>query len=138
MKTFSEKEILSMSFLLGAVLALAGIIYTYINLSDAYQFYSDARRFKETTAVISDIVYLGRRNRTVYVQYEIDGVRYDNTLGRTGSNSKMRRGDIIKIYYNPQAPGRIYGEEHGRSCLSFTMLSIISTCAGIWFIRLGA
>ena len=108
--------------LIGVVIVLAGVFLTYITLSDVYQFYRDVRHYKQTTAVISEITFF-LRSRLVYVQYEIDGVGYNERY--IGYYRRMRVGDKIKIYYDPQAPGIIYGEGYGRSSLFYAALTII-------------
>ena len=109
--------------LIGIVVILVGAFFTYTNISDAYQFYSDVRHYKQTTAVISDIVFI-MSARHVYVQYEIEGVRYsERDIGYR--SARMRVGDKIKIYYDPHEPGIIYGEGYGRSGLFYATLTII-------------
>ena len=64
---------------------------------------------QETIAVISDVrkerVRRNGKYRTdydIYVQYEVDGVTYNQELN--GSSSSMRVGSTIVVYYDPENP----------------------------------
>ena len=139
MRTYSEGDRYVAGILTTILVVLAGIFFTYTYLSDAYRFYRDARRYMETTAVISDIhtykpfvfSFLSPKGRYIAdVRYEAEGKSYTGSLGY--SSGKMRVGDKITTYYDPQAPGRIYGEEHGRIYLLYSVLNMI-VLAGIWW-----
>lgn len=51
-------------------------------------------------------IYSNNDNHSVYVSYEIDGVKYNN-VRYNEYNSSMYEGKTIQIYYNPENPGQI-------------------------------
>lgn len=90
-------------FLIGVCMIIGGIV----SYASEKSFRANA---ETTTAVITDIeTYRTRSNgktRTrhdVYIEYEVDGQRYDRELNHYTAG--MHVGQHVEVYYNPDDPG---------------------------------
>lgn len=100
--------------IIGTIFALIGLIVIIVGicLSTANSEFMKTANFAE--GIITDVTSYrdsdGDTHRTVYVAYEVDGIRYEDTTSFTSSS--MREGKKIKIYYNPDLPSdfRVEGE----------------------------
>ena len=137
-KNTAAKSVLKV---MGFVLLIGGIIFLIISL----YLYIDGQSFKEnvlqTTAVITKVdIYHNthmndrnsltsarRKNYDVYIEYEVDGVKYEGMLDSyiTG----MDAGESVTIYYDPADPARIKSE--------FSTNSMVFIFASIGFILAG-
>lgn len=93
----------------GIIFIIAGLIFFFVCVGLVIDTNKFAETAQETTAVITDVQKTRvRRNgkyRTdydIYVQYEVDGVTYNEELN--GGSSVMREGQTLIVYYNPENP----------------------------------
>lgn len=121
----------------GIVFVLFGIVFLCISLG----IIADAKKFgesaMETTAVVTDVekhrVRRNKRYRTeydVYVQYEIEGVTYNEEL--KGGNGSMRVGQQLTVYYNPMNRRDVRSSKSGSGASIFAVVfSLLFTVIGV-------
>jgi hypothetical protein len=97
-------------YILGSVFLIIGVLLLIISglvFAISQKFYSVAQT---TEAIITDIVVTrdidNGRNYDVYIDYEIDGTKYDDVRIKY-YNSSMDIGDTITVYYDPSNPSEV-------------------------------
>ena len=116
-------------FIIGALFAGIG---TIISINDA--------KFKEnaltTDGIITDIRSYtdsdGDTSYDVYVEFYVDGTRYDGELGYYISS--MDIGEEILIYYDPKNPNEFTGEDSIDGIIIFIIIGGIFALIGLGFI----
>lgn len=106
----SMKKSNKVLYILGSVFLPIGVLILIIAgfvLANSQKFYSNAQT---TEAIITDIVSTrdidNGRNYDVYINYEIDGTKYDD-VRLNYYNSSMDIGDTITVYYDPSNPSKV-------------------------------
>ncbi len=120
----------------GIIFMLFGLVFFCICLGTINDTKKFAETAQETTALITDVqkerVRRNGKYRTsydVYVQYEVDGVTYNQELN--GGSSGMREGQTLVVYYNPENP-RDVRKSKSAGMLGFAMvLSLVFVAAGV-------
>ncbi len=128
--------------IIGVVFTLVGIIMIIIGIAVS----SIGKIFEEsaekTDAVITEInTYYKRtgndrrRHRDVFVEYVVDGKRYEGELNyyRTG----MYEGGTVEIMYNPENPNEIRAGSPSLALLILGGIGILFSAIGIPFIVVG-
>lgn len=122
----------------GIAFVLFGIVFLCISLG----IMADAKKFgevaEETTAVVTDVekrrVRRNKKYRTeydVYVQYEIEGVTYNEEL--SGGNGSMRVGQQLTVYYDPMNRRDVRSSKSSSGAHVFAVVfSLVFTALGIW------
>lgn len=122
----------------GIAFVLFGIIFLCVSLG----IMADAKNFgevaKETTAVVTDVqkhrVRRNKKYRTeydVYVQYEIEGITYNEELN--GGNGAMRVGQHLTVYYDPMNRRDVRSTKSSSGANVFAIVfSLVFAALGIW------
>ena len=127
----TEKKLFALFLILGIIFLIAGVV-----------IFCMGENFKkngvEATAVITNINFIngtGKNNRydksnryEVYVEYVVNGESYNQKLGHY--TNKMRIGENINIYYNPNNPSEIQSNS--------LLLPIMFTGFGVIFTSIGS
>lgn len=100
--------------ILGAIFSLIGLAIIIFGINIIIANNEFMKTAELTEGIITDIESYrdsdGDRHYIVYVQYEVEGRSYEDSSRFYSSN--MRKGDDIKVYYNPERPSdfKVTGE----------------------------
>lgn len=112
--------------------AFLGLLFLIVGIIIGINYKNNLNKTKEISATITDIQSeSSSHNETsykVYVEYIVDGTKYNNVLGYFSSN--MYIGKKIDIRYNLDDPNKIYAGEVTATIL-FIGGGLISFMAGI-------
>ncbi len=114
-------------------MGLVSLIIAWVMISDDVSFRENA---EETTAVVTEIDISFHRSRfgkksirrSVYAQYTVDGVTYNERL--TGYYNGMSEGQEIIVIYNPENPSSVRGENYKTAGEDFLPLSVVVILVG--------
>ena len=95
--------------LISIIFSLVGLVFLIVGIGVSVSTFSKKNNFVEHSAVISGIEPYrnsdGETSHRVYVEYTVNGIKYNEPLGFYSSS--MRTGKKITIYYDPGSPGNI-------------------------------
>ena len=67
--------------------------------------------------------------RTVYIDYEIDGVKYEH-IESPEQNNNMKVGDTVDILYQSKDPSKISGQNITKNSVMFIIIGAIAALGG--------
>ncbi len=125
--------------LFGSIFMLFGIIAIIVGIN----LFIDDKEFEKTAettnAVITDIdTYRTRRNgktrtsHTVYIEYTVDGEKYESTLGYY--NSSLHKGKVVTILYNPENPADCRSNTSAMELVFISAIGVIFMGVGVLII----
>lgn len=127
----------------GSIFLIVGLITVLSGIGMFVSFLSFKSTAAETQAVITDIETIKTRNNgktkisySVFIEYTFEGVQYDNMLGYYSSG--MHKGQVVKIYVDPESPTNIRSNSLLAEILMIVMglpFAIVGMCFVISSIR---
>ncbi len=120
----------------GILFIVFGLIFFAVCLGLVLETKKFAETAQETTAVVYDVqTHRVRRNKKyrteydVYVQYQVDGVTYNQELN--GGNASMKEGKKITVYYDPENPRDVRSSTNAGAQGFAMIFSLVFVAVGV-------
>ncbi len=108
---------------IGSIFSMFGVIFTIVIITTILSWGEFSKTAMQTDAIITDITTTVERRHSgktkryhhVYVEYQVDGVTYDNKLDYYIGG--MHEGQTVTINYDPEHPDRIMSKPYTMSII---------------------